>query len=126
MLVTFAKRADRSLFDIPINPDLEDALVTIKFFDNGMLADSSASEPGTKHGVYHHFNYLYDFKTSTLLNWEDVNGEINTCPDLLEDRTLVCWFYRPDSENFDLVRLDSADGTKTVLMENVRLIDSVR
>ena len=31
--------ADRPLFDIPINPDLEDAIVTIKFFDNGMLAD---------------------------------------------------------------------------------------
>lgn len=118
--------ADRPLFDIPINPDLEDALVTIKFFDNGILADSSASEPGTKHSIYHHFYYLYDFKTSTVVNWEDVNAEINICPDLLEDGTLVCWFYRTDGNNFDLVRFDPASGEKTVLMENVWLIDSAR
>lgn len=118
--------ADRPLFDMPINPDLEDALVTIKFFDNGILADSSASEPGTKNNVYHHFYYLYDFKTSTVVNWEDVNAEINTCPDLLEDGTLVCWFYRTDGDNFDLVRFSPANGTKTVLMENVWLIDSAR
>ncbi|NOT06030.1 MAG: hypothetical protein HOP27_15665 [Anaerolineales bacterium] len=118
--------ADRPLFDMPINPDLEDPLVTIKFFDNGMLADSSASEPGTKNNVYHNFYYLYDFKTSTALNWEDVNAEINTCPDLLEDGTLVCWFYRTDGDNFDLVRFDPASGTKTTLLENVWLIDSTR
>ena len=118
--------ADRPLFDIPINPDLEDPLVTIKFFDNGMLADSSASEPGTKNNVYHNFYYLYDFKTSTVLAWEDVNSEINTCPDLLEDGTLICWFYRTDGNNFDLVRFNPASGTKTVLMENVWLIDSTR
>ena len=117
--------ADRPLFDIPINPDLEDPLVTVKFFDNGILAESSASEPGTKHSVYHSFYYLYDFKTSTVRAWEDVNAEINTCPDLLEDGTLVCWFYRTDGENFDLVRYDPASGAKTTLLENVWLIDSL-
>ena len=118
--------ADRPLFDIPINPDLEDALVTIKFFDNGILAESSASEPGTKNSVYHNFYYLYDFKTSTVLNWEDVNAEINVCPDLLDDGSLVCWFYQTDGNNFDLVRFDPASGSRTVLMENVWLIDSAR
>jgi len=118
--------ADRPLFDMPINPDLEDPLVNVRFFDNGILAESSASEPGTKNSVYHNFYYLYDFKTSTILNWEDVNAEINACPDLLEDGTLVCWFYRTDGNNFDLVRFDPASGSRTVLMENVWLIDSVR
>ena len=115
--------ADRPLFDMPINPDLEDALVTIKFFDNGILAESSASEPGTKHSVYHHFYYLYDFKTSTVLAWEDVNAEINGCPDLLEDGTLICWFYRTDTSNSDLVRYDPATGTKTVLLESVMILE---
>ncbi|MBI5353458.1 MAG: hypothetical protein HZB50_12530 [Chloroflexi bacterium] len=118
--------ADRSLFDMPINPDLEDSLVTARFFENGILADLSAAEPGTNHSVYHHFYYLYNFKTSTVQVWEDVNAEINTCPDLLDDGSLVCWFYRPDGNNFDLVRFDPASGMKTVLLENVWLIDTTR
>ena len=114
---------DRPLFDMPIDTELEDPLVTVKFFDNGILANLSASVPGTKRSVYHYFYHVYYYKTSTALNWEDVNAEINTCPDLLEDGTLVCWFYRTDSSNSDLVRYDPVTGTKTILMEDVWLID---
>jgi len=116
--------ADRPLFDMPINTDLEDPLVTVRFFDNGILANLSAAVPGTQHGVYHYFYHVYDFKTSTTLNWEDENAEISGCPDLLDDGTLVCWFYRTDSSNnFDLVRFDPTSDTKTILLENVWLID---
>jgi len=118
--------ADRPLFDMPINPDLEDPLVNIRFFDNGILTNLSAAEPGTKNSVYHDFYYLYDFKTSTVLNWEDVNAEFDICPDLLEDGSLVCWFYRTDGSNFDLVRFNPASGMKTVLLENIWLIDTTR
>ncbi len=115
--------ADRPLFDIPIDPELEDPLISVKFFDNGILAESSASEPGTKNSVYHNFYYLYDFKKAAVVNWGDINSEINTCPDLLEDGTLVCWFYRTDSTNFDLIRFDPANDTRTALLENNWLID---
>ena len=115
--------ADRPLFDMPIDTDLEDHLVTVRFFDNGIVANLSASVPGTKHSVYQDFYYVYYYKTSTALAWEDVNAEINSCPDLLEDGTLVCWFYRTDTSNSDLVRFDPASETKTTLLENVWLID---
>ena len=115
--------ADRPLFSMPIDTELEDSLPDVRFLDNGILVNLSAAVPGTKHSVYHYFYHVYYYKTSTALNWEDVNAEINTCPDLLEDGTLVCWFYRTDSSNFDLVRFDPATGTKTVLLENVWLID---
>jgi hypothetical protein len=114
---------DRPLFSMPIDTELEEPLVTVKFFDNGLLANLSASVPGTKNSVYRNFYYLYDFKTSTALNWEDVNAEINTCPDLLEDGTLVCWFYRTDSTHFDLIRFDPVAGTKVTLLEDVWLVD---
>ncbi|HET7145225.1 MAG TPA: hypothetical protein VFI68_14495, partial [Anaerolineales bacterium] len=117
--------ADRPLFSMPIDTELEDYLTTIRFFDNGIVVNLSASVPGTKHSVYHYFYHVYYFKTSTALSWEDVNAEIDTCPDILEDGTLVCWFYRTDGTNFDLVRYDPASATKTTLLENVWMIDSL-
>ena len=117
--------ADRQLFDMPIDAGLEDYLATIRFLDSGIIVNLSASVPDTKHSVNKNFYYSYDFKTSTIQAWEDVNAEINTCSDLLEDRTLVCWFYRTDTPNADLVRYDPATGTKTVLLENAWSIESI-
>lgn len=115
--------ADRPLFEMPIDPELVDPLVTLNFMDQGILAELSASVPGTKHSVYRSFRYAYDFKTSTVVNWEDVNLEIESCPGLLEDGSLICWFYRTDSNSIDLMRFDPASGKKTALLENVWLID---
>ncbi len=115
--------ADRPLFSMPIDTELEEPLVIIKFYANGLLANLSASVPGTKNSDYRNFYYLYDFKTATVLNWEDANAEINSCPDLLEDGKLVCWIYRTDSINFDLVRFEPATGIKIPLLEDVWLVD---
>ena len=117
--------ADRPLFDIPIDTELEDYYVmSARFYDRGILINLSASVPGEKN-VYRFFYNAYVYDTSTPIAWEDVNAEISGCPDLLEDGTLVCWFYRTDDNNFDLVRFDPATGTKTVLLENVWLIDFI-
>ncbi|MEP7136849.1 MAG: hypothetical protein ABI904_18135 [Chloroflexota bacterium] len=116
---------DRSLFSMPINTELEKPLTTVKFFDNGALVNLSAAVPGTKNSVYRIFYAAYSYKTSTTQTWEDVNSEISSCPDLLEDGTLVCWFGRTDgTNNYDLVHLDTATGIKTTLLENIWLIDS--
>jgi hypothetical protein len=117
--------ADRTLFDIPIDTKLEDYyLMSARFFDTGILINLSASVPGEKN-VYRFFYHAYVYETSASSAWEDVNAEINSCPDLLEDGTLVCWFGRTDGNNFDLVRFDPTTGTKTVLLENVWLIDFI-
>lgn len=117
--------ADRPLFDIPIDTELEDHLATIRFFDTGILVNLTAFVPDTKHSVIRDFYYVYYHKTSTTLNWEDVNAEIYNCPDLIEDGTLICWFYQADASNPYLVRFDPAAGTKTVLLENGSLIEFV-
>jgi hypothetical protein len=115
--------ADRPLFDIPIDTTLEDYFVmSTRFFDTGILINLSPSVPGEQN-VYRFFYHAYVYDTATSIAWEDVNAEINSCPDLLEDGTLVCWFYRTDSTNFDLIRFDPSTGTKTVLMKNGWLID---
>ncbi|MCE9647247.1 MAG: hypothetical protein K8S20_14720 [Chloroflexi bacterium] len=111
--------ADRPLFEMPLDPELEDYLATITFLDDGILVNLNASVPGTKHAVYRSFYYVYDFKTSAALNWEDVNLQITDCPDLLEDGSLVCWFVNTDTANSDLVRYNPATGARTVLLENV-------
>ena len=115
--------ADRPLFDIPIDSTLEDYFVmSARFFDTGVLINLSASVPGEQ-SAYRFFYSAYVYDTSTSIAWEDINAEINSCPDLLEDGNLVCWFYRTDGTNFDLVRFDPIAGTRTVLMENGWLID---
>lgn len=114
--------ADRPLFEIPIDTALEDYSITARFFDTGILAGLSASVPGGQ-GMYRFFQHVHVYKTSTSIAWEDVLAEIAACPDLLNDGTLVCWFYRPDSTNFDLIRLDPANGTKKILAENAWLIE---
>ena len=115
--------ADQSLFDIPIDPTLEDYFVmSTRFYDTGILVNLSPSVPGGQN-VYRFFYHAYVYETAVSIAWEDVNAEINSCPDLLEDGTLVCWFYRTDSTNFDLVRFDPVTGTQTVLQENAWLID---
>ena len=115
--------ADRPLFEIPIDKALEDYFVmSVQFFDTGILVNLSPSVPGGQN-EYRFFYHAYVHETSASIAWEDVNAEINGCPDLLDDGTLVCWFYRTDSTNFDLVRFDPISGTKTALLENVWLID---
>ncbi len=115
--------ADRPLFDLPIDNTLEDYFVmSVQFFDTGILVNLVPSVSGGQN-EYRYFYHAYIYKTSTPIAWEDVNAEIINCPDLLEDGTLVCWFYRTDSTNFDLVRFDPASGAKTILLENVWLIE---
>ena len=115
--------ADRPLFDIPIDNALEDYFVmSVQFFDTGILINLIPSVPGGQN-EYRYFYHAYIHKTSTPIAWEDVNAEINSCPDLLDDGTLICWFYRTDSTNFDIVRYYPASGTKTVLLENVWLVE---
>jgi len=115
--------ADRPLFDMPIDPTLENYLVmSTRFYDTGIVVNLNASMPGGQN-VYRFFYHAYVYETAASIAWEDVNAEINSCPDLLEDGTLVCWFYRTDSTNFDLVRFDPVSGTKTPLLENVWLVD---
>ena len=115
--------SDRPLFDIPIDTELEDYFVlSARFYDTGILVNLSPSVPGGQN-EYRFFYHAYVYETSASIGWEDVNAEINSCPDLLDDGTLVCWFYRTDSTNFDLVRYNPAAGTKTILLENVWLID---
>ena len=63
------------------------------------------------------------YETSASIAWEDVNAEISGCPDLLEDGSVICWFYRTETSNSDLVRYDPTTGTKALLLENVWLID---
>ncbi len=114
---------DRPLFDIPIDTQLEDYYVmSARFFDTGILVNLSASVAGEQND-YRFFYSAHVYDTSTSIAWEDVNAEINSCSDLLEDGNLVCWFYRTDGTNFDLVRFDPVAGTRTVLMENGWLID---
>ena len=114
--------ADRPLFDMPIDTQLKDYYVmSARFFDTGIFINLSASDRDQT--VYRSFNYAHVYDTSTSIAWEDINAEINSCPDLLDDGTLVCWFYRTDGNNFDLMRYDPATGKKTVLLENVWLID---
>ncbi len=118
--------ADRPLFDIPIDTELEDYFVmSVRFHDAGIVVNLSPSVPGEKN-VYRFFYHAYVYETSAPIAWEDVNAEINSCPDLLEDGTLVCWFYRTDSTNFDLIRFDPVTGTKTALLENAWLIDFIQ
>ena len=115
--------ADRPLFDIPIDIALEDYMVmSARFFDDGMLVNLSASVPGRKN-AYRFFYHAYVYETSASISWEDVNAEINVCPDLLADGTLICWLYPTDSTSFDLIRFDPATGTKTTLLENAWLVD---
>jgi hypothetical protein len=115
--------ADRPLFDIPIDTDLVDYFVlSTRFLDNGIVVNLSPSVPGEKN-VYRYFYHAYVYETSTSIAWEDVNAEISGCPDLLEDGSVICWFYRTDTSNSDLVRYDPATGIKTPLLENVWLID---
>jgi hypothetical protein len=117
--------ADRPLFDIPIDTKLEDYyLMSARFFDTGILINLSASVVGEQN-VYRFFYNAYVYNTSKSIAWEDVNAEINSCPDLLEDGTLVCWFSRTDGNNFDLIRYDPTTGKKTVLLENSWLIDFI-
>ncbi len=115
--------SDRPLFDMPIDTQLTDYYVmSARFYATGIFINLSASDPGDQ-TVYRSFNYAHVYDTATSIAWEDINAEINSCPDLLEDGTLVCWFYRTDGTNFDLMRYDPATGKKTVLLENVWLID---
>jgi len=114
--------ADRPLFDMPVDPALEGFLPTVKFLDTGILVNLTASVVGDKN-AYRSFYYVYSYKTSTAMTWEDVNLEYSGCPDLLEDGSVVCWLYRMDTFNFDLVRYDPVTETKTTLLENVWLID---
>jgi hypothetical protein len=86
------------------------------------VVNLSPSVPGGQND-YRFFYHAYVYETAASIAWEDVNAEINSCPDLLEDGTLVCWFYRTDSTNFDLMRFDPVNGIKTPLLENVWLID---
>jgi hypothetical protein len=116
--------ADRPLFDIPIDTDLDDYFVlSTRFLNNGIVVNLSPSVPGEQN-VYRFFYHAFVYETSESIAWEDVNAEISGCPDLLNDGALVCWFYRTDSSNnFDLVRFDPTSDTKTILLENVWLID---
>ncbi|MDP1547113.1 MAG: hypothetical protein Q8L87_13950 [Anaerolineales bacterium] len=117
--------ADRPLFDMPVDPGLEEFLPpTVKFLDTGILVNLTASVSGDK-DAYRSFYSVYSHKTFAAQTWEDVNLEYSdSCPDLLEDGSVVCWLYRTDADyNFDLVRYDPATGTKTTLLENVWLID---
>ena len=114
---------DRPLFDIPIDTNLEDYYVmSIRFFDTGILVNFSASVPGEQN-VYRYFYHTYVYDTFASTVWEDVNADINNCPNLLENGTLICWFYRTDSTNFDLAYYDPASGAKTIILENVWLIN---
>lgn len=115
--------ADRPLFDMPADASLEYYYTMTYFLDMGVLVNLDASVPDQK-DAYRSFRHAFVYKTSTALVWEDVNQEILNCPDLLEDATLICWFYRTDY-NFDLVRFDPAAGTKTPLLENVWLIEYI-
>jgi hypothetical protein len=118
--------ADRPLFDIPIDTTLEDYYVTTRFLDAGILVNLSASPPGEK-GVYRYFYHAYIYETSASIAWEDVKAEIGAGPDLLNDGTLVCWFYQndPTSFNYDLMRFDPVTGTKTPLLGNAWLIEFI-
>lgn len=113
---------DRPLFTMPIDPDLEEYLTKASFFDDGILVNLTASVPGGQK-VYRNFYHAYSYKTSTSRAWEDAKLEFNGCPDLLEDGSVVCWLYRTDTSNADLIRYDPSSGTKTPLLENVWLID---
>ncbi|MFT3891310.1 MAG: hypothetical protein QM730_06720 [Anaerolineales bacterium] len=114
--------ADRPLFDMPADPGLENFLPTVKFLDTGILVNLTASVTGDKN-AYRSFYYAYSYKTSTAQSWEDVKLEYSGCPDLLEDGSVICWRYRTDLSNFDLIRYDPASETQTSLLENVWLID---
>jgi hypothetical protein len=114
--------ADRPLFDMPVDPGLEDFFPTVKFLDSGILVNLTASVSGDK-DAYRSFYHVYPYKTSTALAWEDVNLEYSGCPDLLDDGSVVCWLYRMDTSNFDLIRYDPVTETKTTLLENIWLID---
>lgn len=112
--------ADRTLFDIPIDTSLQGYEVfSVQLFDEGILVNLSAGE----NGVYRFFSHAYVYKTSESIGWEDVNAETSSCIDLLEDATLVCWFYPLASANFDLIRFSPADGTRTTLLEDVWSVD---
>jgi hypothetical protein len=117
---------DQPLFNMPIDSGLVDYLSDVRFFDAGNIVNLSAAVPDTGNNDYRYFYHDYVYETSTSSAWEDVKAEINSCSDLFEDGSLVCWMYRPDSSNFDLVRFDPATGTKTVLMENGWLIDTIQ
>ena len=112
---------DRPLFSMPIDPELDDFLTTVRFFDTGILVNLEASVRGGGN-IYRNFYHAYTYNTSTVLAWEDVNLEYGGCSDLLEDGSAVCWLYRTDT-SYDLVRYDPANGTKTTLLENVWFID---
>ena len=115
--------ADRPLFDLLIDNTLEDYFVmSVQFFDTGILINLIPSVPGGQN-EYRYFYHAYVYKTSTPIAWEDVNAEINSCPDLLEDGTVICWFYRTDSTNFDLVRFDPITGEEPILLKNTWLIE---
>lgn len=115
--------ADRPLFDMPIDTTLEDYFVmSVRFHDAGIVVNLSPSVPGEKN-VYRFFYHAYVYETSTSIAWEDVNAEISSCPDLLNDGTVICWFYQTDLTNFDLMRFDPVTGTKVTLLEDVWLID---
>jgi hypothetical protein len=107
---------------MPVDPGLEDFFPTVKFLDSGILVNLTASVSGDK-DAYRSFYHVYPYKTSTALAWEDVNLEYSGCPDLLDDGSVVCWLYRMDTSNFDLIRYDPVTETKTTLLENIWLID---
>jgi hypothetical protein len=113
---------DRWLFDMPIDSTLQ-YYPTVRFFDTGILVTLEASSMPGGGDIYRVFDDLYLHETSTALAWEDVKTEISSCPDLLNDGTLVCWFFGNDLINFDLIRFDPATGTRITLIENTWLID---
>lgn len=114
--------ADRPLFDIPIDTELEDYFVSTRFLDMGILVSLSSSVPGEQN-VYRFFYHAYVYEPPISIAWEDVNAEVSTCPDLLNDGTIICWFYHTDTFKSDLVRFDAANGAKTILLEDAWLIE---
>jgi hypothetical protein len=114
--------ADRPLFEMPVDPGLENFYPTVRFLENGILVNLGASVSGEQ-DAYRNFYYAYAHQTSNAVAWEDENLEYGSCPDLLEDGSVVCWIYNVNGFTFDLIRYDPASDTQTPLAENVWLID---
>jgi len=118
--------ADRPLFSMPAPAGLDYIAANTRYFDAGILVELAGSVPGTRNSDYRFFYHAYSYETSTTRGWEDVTGDNSACPSLLEDGSLVCWSYRTDTLNYDLVRFDPAAGTKVPLIENVWFIDFIQ
>jgi len=117
--------ADRPLFDMPVSPDLEGFFPYVRFLDTGIVVNLEASVAGEEN-AYRNFYHAYFHQTSNVVDWEDVNLEYSSCPDLLEDGSIICWLYRFDTDNFDLVRYDPAAETNTTLLEDIWMIDAAQ